>query len=49
MFFFVVSTMMLPGAVTMIPLYVFFSRLHWVGSLKPLIIPTYFGNAYYAS
>ena len=46
-FFFVVSTMMLPGAVTMIPLYVLFSRLNWVGSLKPLIIPAYFGNAYY--
>jgi multiple sugar transport system permease protein len=46
-FFLVISTMMLPFAVRMIPLYVFFSRIGWVPSLKPLIIPTYFGNAYY--
>jgi len=46
-FFFVIATMMLPAAVTMIPLFVFFSRLGWVPSLKPLVIPAYFGNAYF--
>ena len=46
-FFFVIATMMLPGAVTMIPLFVFFSQLGWVPSLKPLVIPAFFGNAYF--
>lgn len=40
----VLATMMLPGAVTMIPVYVLFSQLHWTNSLKPLIIPTFFGG-----
>ncbi|THF80293.1 carbohydrate ABC transporter permease [Cohnella fermenti] len=40
----VLSTMMLPGAVTMIPVYVLFSKLHWTNTLLPLIVPTFFGG-----
>jgi ABC-type glycerol-3-phosphate transport system permease component len=36
--------MMLPSVVTMIPTFWLFSALHWVNSLKPLIIPFYFAN-----
>jgi ABC-type glycerol-3-phosphate transport system permease component len=44
--FFIVllSTMMLPGQVTMIPVFILFSKLGWVGSFKPLIAPAYFGG-----
>ncbi|MHB0878664.1 MAG: carbohydrate ABC transporter permease [Anaerolineae bacterium] len=46
LFVIVLSTMMLPGQVTMIPLYVFFSKLGWVNTLKPLTIPYFFGDAF---
>jgi multiple sugar transport system permease protein len=41
------STMMLPGQVTMIPLYILFSRLGWVDTLWPLIVPSFFGSPFY--
>ncbi len=46
LFLMVLSTMMLPGQITLIPSYFLFSRLGWVNSLKPLIIPVYFGSAF---
>jgi multiple sugar transport system permease protein len=45
-FMLVLSTLMLPPQVTIVPLYVIFVRLHWIGSLKPLIIPLFFGDAF---
>jgi multiple sugar transport system permease protein len=45
-FLIVISTLMLPTQVTIVPLYVIFVRLHWIGSLKPLIIPAFFGDAF---
>jgi ABC-type glycerol-3-phosphate transport system permease component len=41
------STMMLPGQVTMVPLYVLFARLGWVDTYWPLIIPAFFGSPFY--
>jgi multiple sugar transport system permease protein len=48
-FFFVLllSTLMLPYPVTMVPLYIIYSRLGWVNSFLPLIVPAFFGNAFY--
>ena len=46
MFVLVLSTMMLPTQVTVIPLYVVFVHLGWIGSLKPLIVPSFFGDAF---
>jgi ABC-type glycerol-3-phosphate transport system permease component len=40
------STMMLPGIVTMIPTYVLFRTLNWVGTYAPLIVPAFFGAAF---
>ncbi|HOO33359.1 MAG TPA: carbohydrate ABC transporter permease [Thermotogota bacterium] len=40
------ATMMLPAQVTMIPQYMLFDKLGWVGSFKPLIIPTFFGGTW---
>ena len=42
----VLATMMLPAQVTIVPLYVMFSKLHLVGSLAPLIIPNWLGDAF---
>lgn len=38
------STIMLPGQVTMIPLYIVFRRIGWVGTYWPLVAPAFFGN-----
>jgi multiple sugar transport system permease protein len=35
---------MLPGAVTLIPLYVLYFRVGWLDTFKPLIVPAYFGG-----
>ncbi|HNR67077.1 MAG TPA: carbohydrate ABC transporter permease [bacterium] len=41
------ATMMLPGQVTMIPLYVLFARLGWIDTYLPLIVPALFGSPFY--
>lgn len=46
MFALVLSTMMIPGFVTMIPQYVLFSKIGWVGTYLPLIVPSFFGNSF---
>jgi len=46
LFALVLSTMMIPGFVTMIPQYVLFSKIGWVGTYLPLIVPAFFGNAF---
>src|SRR6201999_4196725 len=45
-FLLVVASMMLPTQVTVVPLYVLFSKLHLIGSLTPVIIPNWFGDAF---
>jgi multiple sugar transport system permease protein len=45
-FLLVLSTIMLPFQVTVIPLYVLFVKFGWIGTLKPLIIPSFFGDAF---
>ena len=42
----VLATIMLPYQVTIVPLYVLFSRYHWIPSFKPLIVPLFFGDAF---
>ena len=46
-FILVLATMMLPYQVTMIPLFIVFRNLGWVGTFKPLIIPSFFGGPFY--
>jgi multiple sugar transport system permease protein len=43
----VLSTMLLPFPVTVIPLYVTFNRLGLIGTFAPLILPSFFGNAFF--
>jgi multiple sugar transport system permease protein len=40
------ATMMIPFPVIMGPLYIIFSQLGWIGSLKPLWVPAWFGGAF---
>jgi multiple sugar transport system permease protein len=44
LFMLMLSTMMLPGIVTMIPSYILFRELGWIDSLKPLWVPAFFGG-----
>jgi ABC-type glycerol-3-phosphate transport system permease component len=44
LFLLLMSTMMLPGIVTMIPNYVLFKYLHWIDTFNPLIVPAFFGG-----
>ena len=41
------ATMMIPYQVTMIPLFLTFNKLGWVNSWLPLIVPSFFGAAFY--
>ncbi|MBB6731194.1 carbohydrate ABC transporter permease [Cohnella zeiphila] len=40
-------TMMLPRDVTMIPQYILFSKLGWLASFKPLIVPQFLGTPFF--
>lgn len=41
------ATMMIPGQVTMIPVFILFSKMHWVDTFLPLVVPSFFGNAFF--
>lgn len=43
-FFLMLSTMMIPPQALIVPQYVFFNKLDWIGSFNPLIIPGYFAG-----
>lgn len=46
-FFSLLGVMILPGQVTMIPTFTLFKWLHWIGTILPLVAPSFFGNAFY--
>lgn len=43
----IVATMMIPYQVTMIPLYIIYTKMHFIGTIIPLVLPAFFGGAYY--
>lgn len=47
LFILLLSTLMLPYPVTMVPLYIIFSHIGWINNFYPLIVPAFFGNAFY--
>lgn len=47
LFLILLATMMIPWEVTMIPQYMEFNYLGWINTLKPLIVPSWFGSAYF--
>jgi multiple sugar transport system permease protein len=38
---------MLPGQATMLPVFLLFRWLGWIGSFRPLWVPAFFGNAFF--
>ncbi|MCR2822910.1 carbohydrate ABC transporter permease [Lederbergia panacisoli] len=46
-FIITIAVMMIPGQVTMIPLFLLFNKMGWVGTPLPLIIPAFFGAPFY--
>ena len=43
-FFLMLSTMMIPPQALIVPQYVFFNKLDWIGTFNPLVIPGYFAG-----
>lgn len=46
LFLILLMTLLLPGAVLLIPKYVFFSQIGWINTFWPMIVPAWFGEAY---
>jgi multiple sugar transport system permease protein len=47
LFLMTIATLMLPFQVTLIPVFLVFKNLGWVGDFRPLILPQFFGYAFY--
>ncbi len=47
LFFVLIATLMIPGAVLLIPTFIIFRNLGWVGTPHPLTWPAFAGNAFY--
>jgi multiple sugar transport system permease protein len=46
LFMLLISVMFLPTTVTVIPTFLFFTQIGWVGTWLPLIVPSFFTNPY---
>ncbi len=46
LFALLLATMMLPGAVTLLPQFLIFRSLGWIDTLYPLWVPAFFGSAF---
>ncbi len=46
LFALLIATLILPGWVTLVPTYMIFKWLGWLGTFRPLIWPTLFGDAF---
>ncbi|MCX6374867.1 MAG: carbohydrate ABC transporter permease [Armatimonadetes bacterium] len=47
LFIIILSTMMLPYQVVMVPLFTIFTRLGWIDTFLPLTVPAFLGNAFF--
>lgn len=46
LFVILIATMMIPPAVTMLPVFLIFRSLNWIDTLRPLWVPALFGSAF---
>ncbi len=46
LFVIMLATMMIPGAVTMLPVFLIYRWLGWIDTLKPLWVAAFFGNGF---
>jgi multiple sugar transport system permease protein len=47
LFVLLLGTLLLPFQVTLIPLFIMFAHIGWVDTYLPLIVPAFFGNAFF--
>ncbi len=45
-FYLVLATLMIPNWVTLVPLYILFNNIGWVNTYQPLVVPSFFGDAF---
>jgi multiple sugar transport system permease protein len=45
-FYLVLATLMIPTWVTLVPLYILFNDIGWVNTYRPLVVPSFFGDAF---
>ncbi|MBM7708267.1 carbohydrate ABC transporter permease [Enterococcus lemanii] len=43
----VLVTMMVPQEIIMVPQYLWFGKLNWINTIRPMTIPSYFGQAFF--
>jgi len=43
----VLATLMIPGWVRLVPLFIIFKQIGWLNTFLPLVAPHFFGNAFY--
>ncbi len=43
----VLATLMIPNWVRLVPLFIIFKKLHWLNTFLPLVVPHFFGNAFF--
>ena len=48
LFLIMLATMMIPGQIGMIPVFMIFRSLGWIDTFLPLIVPAWFGSAFFA-
>jgi ABC-type glycerol-3-phosphate transport system permease component len=46
LFAILLATIILPSETTIVPTFILFSKLGWLNSFKPLVIPSFFGDAF---
>jgi ABC-type glycerol-3-phosphate transport system permease component len=46
LFYLVLATLMIPNWVTLVPLYILYNNFGWINTYRPLIIPSFFGDAF---
>ena len=47
LFIIMLATLMVPGQILLVPQFVMFYKLGWINSFAPLIVPAFFGSAFY--
>lgn len=49
LFYIMLSTLLVPFFATLIPLFVLYRKMHWVGWYLPLMVPTFFGSSIFST
>ena len=47
LFALVLATLMIPGWVRLVPLFIIFKQIGWLNTFLPLVVPNFFGNAFF--